>query len=74
MDKHTHRDRQAGAEISPNQSGAPLTATAELRWGVARLLTDWEHSDDIYSEGAEKIVSWLLSHERLHEALTESDG
>jgi hypothetical protein len=48
------------------------TATATLVSGVAALLAAWEQSDDLASEGAAKIVRWLVTHKRIHEAITEN--
>ena len=58
--------RQTGAEIIRE-----VTAFVELRDGVSSMLAEWERGSDLYGEGAEKIVSWLLSHERIHEAIAE---
>lgn len=52
----------------PNRS-----AKAELIDGAADLLAKWERGDDLIGEGAEKIVSWLLRHERLIEAVQEGE-
>jgi hypothetical protein len=61
----------------PHQAGAQneidgSSARTELVNGTADLLAEWERGDDLCGEGAEKIVSWILSHERIHEAVTQS--
>ena len=67
------------APFSERQAGVPSgeidgsSARTELVNGVADLLAKWERGDDLYGEGAEKIVSWVLSHESIHEAVTESN-
>ncbi len=49
-----------------------LSARAELVNGVANILAEWDRPGALYYEGAGKIVSWVLSHKCLHEAVTES--
>lgn len=51
---------------SDRQAGAHATLVA----GVAKLLAAWETSDDLYDEGATKIVDWVLAQECLHEAVS----
>jgi hypothetical protein len=44
----------------------------ELVWGVAELLGRWENGGGgRMTDQAEKIVSWVLAHKRLHEVLAE---
>ena len=49
------------------------SAREEMVRGVCQCLRDWEHSDDLSSEGAEKIVSWVLSYKRIQEAVTAAE-
>ena len=58
--------------VSMKRDAAP--AKEELEYGVARLLALWDANQDLCSDGARKIVEWLLSHERLSDALREREG
>ena len=61
------QERQAGVESEPSPR-------EEMIRGVAQCLAEWDRGDDLNREGAEKIVSWVLSFKRIQEAVTESDG
>lgn len=46
-------------------------AVAEIETSVRSALWEWENSDELPSDGAQRIVAIILRHERLQEAMTK---
>jgi hypothetical protein len=51
-----------------------MGATEELERGIAALLAQWERSADLASDGAARIVQFILSSDHIHEALIQALG
>lgn len=57
---------------SPAPRDRPATAFQELEAEVRRRFAEFEASDEFPSEAARDLCVWLLTHERLIEALHEA--
>ena len=57
--------------MSLDDSRQAVTARAEIGAGIASLLNQFELGDDLPSEAAERILGFILSHERIHELIDQ---
>lgn len=51
----------------PEKTRQAVTARTEITAGVAGIVNEFDRGDDLPSEAAEKIVTYVLTHKRVHE-------
>jgi len=53
------------------RQASAASAYSEIKSGVGRLLWEWEGSNELTPEGADKVLRFVLRHKRLNDALQE---